>query len=128
MIKAFVSYSAQDAAFVREVASEIGRAFAKIDYRAFSAGEHLLETMDETIRASAAFVLFLSKSALASSWVRHEIREARFQHAMGRIKNVLVVRMDHTISPEDLPDWLNRTKHITTISAKPAAGESTRTP
>ncbi|MFH8819044.1 tetratricopeptide repeat protein [Streptomyces sp. NPDC017862] len=121
MIKAFFSYSTQDAAFVREVASEIGRAFAKIDYRAFSAGEHLLETIDETIRESAAFVLFLSKSALASSWVRHELREARFQHAMGRIKNVLVVRMDPTISPEDLPDWLNRTKHITTISAKPAA-------
>ncbi|MGB9995313.1 TIR domain-containing protein [Streptomyces pseudogriseolus] len=121
MIKAFFSYSTQDAAFVQEVASEVGRAFATIDCRSFHAGGDILDSIDEALKESAAFVFFLSKAALTSSWVGHEIREARFQAAMGRIKNVLVVRLDPDIAPEDLPEWLNRTKHITTIAAKPAA-------
>ncbi|MFM9370088.1 tetratricopeptide repeat protein [Streptomyces sp. Da 82-17] len=121
MIKAFFSYSTQDAAFVREVAADVGRAFATIDYRSFQAGGDLLAAVDSAVKESAAFVLFLSRAALASPWVRHEIDEAKFHSAMGRLKNVLVVRMDRSITTEELPEWLNRAKHITTISAKPAA-------
>ncbi|WP_181384033.1 toll/interleukin-1 receptor domain-containing protein [Streptomyces sp. NWU339] len=60
MIKAFFSYSTQDAAFVREVASEVGRAFATIDYRSFHAGGDILDSIDEALKESAAFVFFLS--------------------------------------------------------------------
>ncbi|KUL39170.1 toll/interleukin-1 receptor domain-containing protein [Streptomyces regalis] len=123
MIKAFFSYSTKDADFVREVASKVGRAFARIDYRSFAAGGDILGSIDDALKESAAFVLFLSKAALESPWVAHEIREARFQTAMGRIKNTLVVRLDQRISPEDLPDWLNRSKHITATAARPAARE-----
>ncbi|MFE6942712.1 TIR domain-containing protein [Streptomyces chartreusis] len=121
MIKAFFSYSTQDTAFVQEVASKIGRAFATIDYRSFSSGDDILGSVDTAIKESAAFVLFLSKAALASPWVSHEMKEARFHSAMGRLKNVLVIRMDTRITPEDLPSWLNRAKHISTTSSRPAA-------
>ncbi|MGV9630427.1 TIR domain-containing protein [Streptomyces sp. NPDC003487] len=121
MIKAFFSYSRQDTAFVREVAAKVGRAFATIDYRSFASGQEILDSIDDAIKDSAAFVLFLSRAALASPWVRHEVGEARFHAAMGRLKNVLVIRMDQRISPEDLPDWLNRAKYTTTASARPAA-------
>ncbi|MET7569510.1 tetratricopeptide repeat protein [Streptomyces sp. NPDC005492] len=123
MIKAFFSYSTKDADFVREVASKVGRAFARIDFRSFAAGGDILESIDEALKESAAFVFFLSKAALESPWVAHEIREARFQAAIGRIKNTLVVRLDDRISQEDLPDWLNRSKYITATAAKPVARE-----
>jgi tetratricopeptide (TPR) repeat protein len=121
LIKAFFSYSSKDAGFVRDVASEVGRAFATIDCRSFSSGDEILDSIDAAIKEAAAFVLFLSKASLASPWVTHEISEARYHSAMGRLKNALVIRMDQAISPADLPDWLNRAKHTTTTSARPAA-------
>ncbi|WP_406445998.1 TIR domain-containing protein [Streptomyces sp. NBC_01613] len=119
MIRAFFSYSTEDEEFVRSVSDRIGRPFVHIDYKSFSSGKDILAAVNESIDDSALFVLFLSRSSLKSAWVRHEIGEAQFQIAMGRIKHSLVVRMDQRISVSDIPEWLNRSKHITSQATPP---------
>ncbi|KOX38594.1 MULTISPECIES: toll/interleukin-1 receptor domain-containing protein [unclassified Streptomyces] len=119
MIKAFFSYSTQDAGFVREVASRIGRPFVTIDHQSFSSGADILSSIDDALRESALFVLFLTKESLASPWVTHETQEARFHAAMGRLKNSLVVCLDQRITADDLPEWLRRSKYMAATAAPP---------
>ncbi|WP_460065624.1 tetratricopeptide repeat protein [Streptomyces sp. YKOK-I1] len=121
MIKAFFSYSTKDEKFVSEVASQVGRPFVHIDKHSFSSGYDILSSIDVAIRESGLFVLFLTRSSLNSEWVRHEVDEARLHSALGRIKKTLVVLMDQTIRRDEIPDWLNRAKSITSASSAPVA-------
>ncbi|MFI8233465.1 tetratricopeptide repeat protein [Streptomyces sp. NPDC085900] len=121
MIKAFFSYSTKDEKFVSEVVSKVGRPFVHIDKHSFASGNDILSSIDIAIRESGLFVLFLTRNSLNSNWVRHELDEARLHSALGRIKKTLVVLMDQTISRDEIPDWLNRAKSITSTSSSPVA-------
>ncbi|ROR43393.1 toll/interleukin-1 receptor domain-containing protein [Kitasatospora cineracea] len=121
MIKAFFSYSTKDADFVSEVASKVGRPFVHIDRMSFASGEDILASIDAAIRESGLFVLFLTRSSLESEWVNHEVNEARFNAAVGRIKKTLVVLMDQSITIDQVPEWLRRAKSITSRASMPVA-------
>ncbi|MGW4672290.1 tetratricopeptide repeat protein [Streptomyces sp. NPDC004324] len=121
MIKAFFSYSTKDEKFVNEVVSKVGRPFVHIDKRSFASGNDILASIDTAIRESGLFVLFLTRNSLSSNWVQHELDEARLHSALGKIKKTLVVLMDQTIRREEIPDWLNRSKSITSASSSPVA-------
>lgn len=105
MSKAFLSHSSRDKEFVRPVADELGSALSHYDERTFeptseSAGEIL-----EALSNSTIFVLFLSKSALASPWVKQEIRYAQHMYFEGKIKQVAIFPLDDT-TRDALDLWL----------------------
>lgn len=120
-IRAFLSYSHEDAEIVDAVANSIGRPFVIIDRISFKPGDEVVEAMDRSAAESAVFVAFVSKASLNSHWVKHEYSEARIYAASGRIRHVLVVLLDSRLSVGDLPPWMGRFKSIQSWSAKPIA-------
>lgn len=122
-MKAFFSYSTHDADLVHAVGRHVGRPFVTIDYLAFETGDDLLETIESAIHEAAMFVLFASRPALESLWVREEIGTARYDYAMGKLSHVLVFITDDTLGAKDLPAWLRRMKYSHLRASRPIARE-----
>lgn len=61
-----------------------------------------------TMSATECFVLFASKIALQSLWVRFEIAEAEELMRSEVIKSALVVIVDPEVRHSDLPKWMQR--------------------
>jgi tetratricopeptide (TPR) repeat protein len=120
-MKAFFSYSHADGEIVRSAADLVGRPNVRIDVRSFGAAEDLVTAMERAVQESSVFVLFVSRTSLASPWVTFEVNEARYFQAANRIRKILVVLLDSRISARDLPQWLTRAKFITTRAASPIA-------
>lgn len=120
-MKAFLSYTHTDKEIVDAVAHRVGRPFVQYDTWAFKTGDDLVSAMDRAVQESAIFVLFLSKPALDSVWVTHEMNEARYHSAAGRIKRTIVVLLDDRIGPGDLPEWLRRAKYVRSRAPRPIA-------
>lgn len=120
-MKAFFSYSHADSEVVHSVAARVGRPNVNIDVKSFAAGDDLVQAMERAVQESSLFVLFVSRSALDSTWVLFETSEARYYQAANRIRKTLVVILDPRISAKDLPEWLTRAKFITTRAVGPIA-------
>lgn len=121
LVRAFLSYSHHDSAIVDAVAEVIGRPFVTVDRISFRSGDDLLEAMDHCAAESAVFVAFVSRESLSSVWVQHELSEARFYAASGRLRHPLAVILDSRVEISDLPPWLGRYKTIQSVAAKPIA-------
>lgn len=125
-MKAFFSYSTQDAELVRAVGRHVGRPFVTIDYFAFQTGDELLSSIEAAIEAAGIFVLFASRPALASRWVKGEMETARYEYALNRLSKVLVYVTDDSLQTSDLPSWLRRQKYTYLHASRPIAREIRR--
>ena len=117
-VKAFLSHSSKDKAFVGEVAKVLGSAQVEYDEKTF---EFTLNTraIRQALVRSDLFVFFLSANSMASSFVAEEERTALELRAAGLIKKVLIFAIDGT-SYRALPDWL-REINVTLQLSTPAA-------
>src|ERR1700735_158497 len=93
-MKVFLSHSHHDETIVHAVARDVGRAFVTIDTGAFGATDELIDAIEQAVKDSAIFVFFASRHSLSSAWVTYELSEARYRQAVGRIRKLLVVRLD----------------------------------
>lgn len=75
-MKAFLSHSSKDKEFIRAIANELGRQFCLFDEQVFNTRDELKVSIEKVLDESSIFVLFLSKNALDSVWVKYEIDEA----------------------------------------------------
>ena len=112
----FLSLSFVDVKFVQAVHDRLPRGVARYFERSFERGEDLIEAMEKSLDASEVFVLFASRTALASYAVNFEIDEARHQKVFGKIKKVLIFPIEAGLTFGDLPHWMQR-------SWVPSAGE-----
>jgi hypothetical protein len=60
------------------------------------------------LEKSYLFVFFISRASLQSFWVDFELDEAQRRLFDGEITKSLAIRLDKTISFEELPHWLRR--------------------
>jgi tetratricopeptide (TPR) repeat protein len=109
-MKAFLSHSSRDKEFVRAVAKNLGRQSCLFDEQAFDTGEEFKSSIENALDDTCIFVLFASRSALASVWVKYEIDEAWFRKLYQIITKSLVYLIDSKISHNDLPEWLKRAR------------------
>jgi len=103
-VKAFLSHSSKDKAFVNSVAELLGMARCEYDEYTF---EFTLNTqaIRRALQRCNLFVFFLSKDSIRSDFVAEELRAALEARASGLIRKVLIFSLDLT-SHKLLPDWM----------------------
>jgi len=116
--KAFLSHSSANKEFVRAVAKELGRQFCIFDEYCFDSGVEFKKSIEEGLDSSAVFVLFASQEAKASIWVKFEADEAWYQRLQGKLDTSLVYLIDSSITHDDVPEWLGRSRIQQEISPK----------
>ena len=93
-LKAFLSHSSQDKAFVDQVYNTLGAAQAHLDSATFEKARINIEAIHSALEDSDIFVLFLSEDSLASSFVSHESILALEQFASGKLHRIMILCID----------------------------------
>jgi hypothetical protein len=81
--------------------------------------KEILKGLDET----DIFVLFISESALKSTWVRKELFEARARLTRGDIERIYPIIIDNRITHDHrkIPDWMREEYNLRLVSQPNAA-------
>jgi hypothetical protein len=109
MIRAFLSHSSADKnRYVRIVADKLGPAHCVYDEYTFEAGMQPLEEIIKGLDDSQVFVVFLSRQALSSEWVKKELMLAHEKLAARQLQRIfpLIIDSDLTHSDERIPQWM----------------------
>jgi TIR domain len=119
-MKAFLSHSSKDKAFVQTVANYLGEALCEYDTYTF---DYTLTS--HNIRSALSkcdlFVLFLSENSINSSFVSEEMRTALEFRGSGRIKKVMIIALDAT-SYQSLPEWMRSINVATKLTSALTVG------
>lgn len=107
MSRAFLSHSSLDKDFVREVYSTLGAAKAVYDAVTFRRNCDLAEQIEKGIDGADVYVLFSSRAALDSNWVKSEMDLAHEMKMRCNIRSFLIFQLDDT-PWSDLPSWMSR--------------------
>lgn len=116
MSKAFLSHNSFDKDFVGEVYAQLGAARAVYDKETFRRNCDLVEQIENGLNDCQIYVLFLSKGALESGWVRNEIDIAHELKTKWAVKKFLIFQLDDT-NWADLPVWASR--YVTSCPPSP---------
>lgn len=106
-MKAFLSHTHFDKDFVAAVFQELTSARAVFDAATFEKNADLTTEIREGMHGCDVYVLFLSKAALKSGWVRNEVDIAAELKTRGTLTKFLVFQLDDT-NWSDLPEWMRR--------------------
>lgn len=118
MIKCFLSHSSKDKdSYVRIVAGRLRKEVKIFDEETFEQG---MPTADEIARGldeSMLFVIFLSNSALDSTWVKEELSAAKRKFEQGQLERIYPIIIDSSIGHDDLriPEWMRASINIQPI-------------
>ena len=126
MIRSFLSHSSRDKGkYVQVVARLLGFHNCVYDEYTFEAGMKSLEEILKNISTSNLFVLFISDSALESTWVKHEITEAKKLLASGDIKRIFPIIIDQNITHKDdrIPSWMREEYNLKYVSRPTIAAQ-----
>lgn len=108
MIKAFISHSSKQKAFVKELVEKLGRDFCIVDCYNFEPAYKTIDEIYKNIDKSSVFVLLLSKDSINSDWVDKEIRYARTKLQNEQIDRFWPFIVDDDLEIEDCPDWIRK--------------------
>lgn len=108
MIKAFISHSSKQKAFVKELVEKLGRDFCIVDCYNFESAYKTIDEIYKNIDKSSVFVLLLSKDSINSDWVDKEIRYARTKLQPEQIDRFWPFIVDDSLEIEDCPDWIRK--------------------
>ena len=98
-MKAFLSHSSADKAFVISVYDALAPGSTWLDRAEIEWGSKFLDKIEEGIEASTDFVLFWSKAAADSAWVAFEMHMAFMELLNRRAIRFRVIRLDDTPLP-----------------------------
>lgn len=98
-MRAFLSHSSADKAIVVGVHSELDAESTWLDRAEIEWGDLFLERIADGIRKATDFVLFWSKAASKSEWVRFEINMASIQALREKAIRLRVITLDDTPLP-----------------------------
>lgn len=104
-MKAFLSHSSRDKAIVTAVADELGAANIELDSDTFDRGIINVAAIQEALKRSTLYVLFLTKDALASGAVRYEALVAQELFARGIFDQFLVICLDEEAFASAEEQW-----------------------
>ena len=103
-MKAFLSHSSKDKAFVRSVADLLGLSRCEYDEYTFEFTLNA-EAIRRALKRCNLFVFCLSENSIRSDFVTEELRAALEARASGLIRKVLIFSRDLT-SYKLLPEWM----------------------
>jgi hypothetical protein len=104
----FVSHSGQDREFVDKFVNDLRSVGIDAWYSKseIKAGDSIPQKMDEGLEACKFFIAVVSKSSIASPYVKVEIDSAISRRAGGGIKKIIPVKLDGTNPPTILSGLL----------------------
>ena len=102
--RAFLSYASVDSRFVDAVAVKLGRQQVIYDKWCFETGTQFIAAIRQSLNQSDCFVLFVSRIALRSLWVKFEIAGGRSIIRLEKLKSILVLIVDPGAHHADLPN------------------------
>ncbi len=105
MTKIFLSHSSKDKDIVAKVYNELGHANAHYDIATFNSTGFLPDEIHNALSNSDTFVLFASKVALESDWVKGELRLAFMNWVKYGVKDVMVFLLRDG-ARNLVPEWL----------------------
>src|SRR5262249_53003443 len=104
-LKAFLSHSSRDKGTVEAVADELGAANVELDSETFDRGILNVTAIQNALKRSDLYVLFLSNDALASRIVRYEALLAQELFARGIVDRLLVICLDEEAFASAEAQW-----------------------
>jgi hypothetical protein len=104
-MKAFLSHSSRDKGLVEGVAELLGGANVELDSTTFDQGVFNVSAIQQALKRSVLFVLFLSESALGSSAVLFEALSAQEMQARGVIDKILIICLDNESFAKAPEEW-----------------------
>src|SRR5262249_17022783 len=135
--KVFLSLSYVDRELVAAVRTRLPAGLSYFYEQSFENGEQLIAAMERATSDSNLFVIFASKGAAESRWVRFEIERARVEHIRKSSHRILIFPTSPDVRINDLPEWLRDfwmpragwaaadiARYITTIILEPDRGIS----
>ncbi|MDE6136635.1 MAG: toll/interleukin-1 receptor domain-containing protein [Muribaculaceae bacterium] len=105
-MKVFLSHSSKQKKFIREVADCLGRDIAVVDEYVFESGRDIWQEIDRAIESCDIFVLFISKEALESEWVKKEYNFVRNLVDEKKISFIAYLVDDTSPQLPDIPAWV----------------------
>ena len=110
MAKAFLSHSSKDKILVEKIAIQLGKNNCHYDKFTFDAGNLTLDEIFKGLSDTDVFVLFISKTALESLWIKKEITEAKALSTDKRIDRIFPIIIDKSIDHNDkrIPNWIRK--------------------
>src|SRR5688572_20349117 len=93
-VRAFMSHSSLDKAFVQQVFDDLGPTLAELDQVTFEPGHFNRDAILKGIDRCSLFVLFASAHSVKSKWVAEEVKEAMSRLRDRRLQRVLVYCSD----------------------------------
>lgn len=115
-MKAFLSHSVQDKAFVDQVYQSLGAAQAQLDTKTFEKAGFNAEAIYRALANSDIFVLFISQDSLDSSFVSYESMMALEQLAAGELQRIMLLCIDE-VSFDRIDKRLRKLNIVTQVSS-----------
>ncbi len=103
-MKAFLSHSSKDKAFVRRVADVLGDLQTELDEKTFEYKFNVAAIRD-ALKRSDIFVYFLSENSISSAFIDEEQHAALEARGKGLVKRIMIFALDGT-SYKSLPAWM----------------------
>lgn len=104
MMKAFLSHTSTDKNLVKRVHEKLSAEKAWFDAANIENGENIPEKISEGLRSATHFILFWSRGASESSWVKAELNAAFVQMLASKCK-FMIFTLDNTKLPELLQPY-----------------------
>jgi hypothetical protein len=104
-MRAFLSHSSKDKAFVNDVARALGGANLELDEVTFQHGLTNAEAIFKAVERFDLFVVFFSRSSISSAYIKYELRLADELYAKGLINKFLLISMDENAFREIPEEW-----------------------
>lgn len=101
----FISYSQVDGMFVDSLNNHLLSEQVNVwwDANEQAAGDYIKKQIQKGISPSSVFVVVMSKQSVKSNWVRFELNSALSLNAIKNNIQILLVKIDETPFPSDLP-------------------------
>lgn len=118
MIKCFLSHSSKDKiGYVRLVAEKLKKEIKIFDEETFEKGMSPAEEIISGLGETSLFVIFISKHALESSWVKDELNNAKFLLDQNKIDRIYPIIIDEGLDHTDprIPQWMRDNLNIQPI-------------
>jgi hypothetical protein len=128
MPKAFLSHSSKQKNFLDIVAQKLIKYSIGYDSMTFEEGNKNIDEIIKELNSSDIFVLFISEEALQSTWVRTELDAAKKLLSEGKLKKILPLIIDKSITYEDerIPSWIRDDYNIRLINRPAKAADRIR--
>lgn len=115
-MKAFLSHSSHDKAFVTQVYEHLGAAQAHLDSVTFEKARLNTDAIHRALSDCEIFVLFLSKDSLESAFVDHESLLALERLGAGLLQRIMLICIDE-VSVESVEERLRNLNIVTYASS-----------